>query len=262
MDQTGTQAPSSIPSYLIDYDVYVMSKTKRLTYTAMAAVGLFAVGYIFFQNIIVGLVVALGAFWYPKLKVKDLIAKRKQELGLQFKDALYSLSSSLSSGKSLESSFRVALNDLKILYADENTYIIKEFEYICRMIEMNEPVEKALLGFAERSHMEDIKNFADVISICKRVGGNLVEVVKNSSNMIGDKIEIEQEIDVLLSKPKFEQKMLMVMPFLFIAMINLGGSGYTDPLYASPKGYLLMLVALGLIAFSYYISKKLMNIKV
>jgi len=44
--------------------------------------------------------------------------KRKSELNLQFKDLLYSISASLTAGKSVETAFKEALNDLCILYPD------------------------------------------------------------------------------------------------------------------------------------------------
>lgn len=127
---------------------------------------------------------------------------------------------------------------------------------------MNEPVEKALADFANRSHMEDIKSFADVVSICKLTGGNLVRVIKNTSDIISGKIEVEQEVELILSGKKYEQKVLNLMPLVFIGLINFGGSGYTDPLYQSPTGYLLMALSLGIVTASYLISKKIMDIKV
>ena len=127
---------------------------------------------------------------------------------------------------------------------------------------MNEPVEKALADFGRRSHIEDIINFADVISICKRTGGNLVSVVKNTSGAISGKIEVEQEIELILAGRRYEQKVLNVMPLVFIGLVNLGGSGYTDALYSSFSGYLLMALSLGILAASYLFSKRIMDIKV
>ncbi|MFZ5597776.1 MAG: type II secretion system F family protein [Bacillota bacterium] len=249
-------------SALPDYDVYVMDRKEKTKYMALAAVFIFAAGFMFFQSAALAALLSAGAFFYPGYRAKEMVKRRKAELNMQFKDALYSLSSSLSAGRSLETSFRAALADLRILYPDGDTYIIKEIEYICRRIEMNHPVESALQDFAGRSHLEDIKNLADVLVICRRTGGNLVEVVKSTSSIISDKIEISNEIDLILSKQKYEQRVLNIIPVVIIGIINLGGSGYTDPLYGSVKGYLLMGISLLLLAASFYISKRIMDIKV
>jgi tight adherence protein B len=191
-----------------------MSFKERIGYTLLAAVAIYLVAFIFYQNYIISLVVSFAALLYPKIRNKDIIAKRKNELNLQFKDMLYSLSSSLSAGKSVEPSFKEVLKDLSIIDPDSNTFIIKEVEYIVRKIEMNETIEAALEDFAARSHIEDIENFVDVFQTSKRAGGNIVEIIKNTSNIISDKIEVKEEIDTLLASRKFEQKVLAIMPIM------------------------------------------------
>lgn len=247
---------------LTDYNLYSMTTRERAKYVLISAAALFIIGYMFFNNLIIAFLFSLGSSLYPKYKCRQLIMKRKTKLNLQFKDALYSLSSSLGAGRSLEQAFAAALDDLRILYPDEDAYIIQEFSYIGRKIELNEPVEAVLLDFAARSGSEDIKNFAETIIICKRSGGNLVQVVKNSSNIIRDKMEISEDIDMALAKPKYEQKLLNVMPLIFIALIRFGGSGYMDCLYNSLKGYLLMALALVIISLSVIFSRKILEIKV
>ncbi len=247
---------------LIDYNIYVMGNREKVKYIVAAAFVLSAVGFIFFNNLIIAAFFVLGSFLYPRYKSRDLIKKRKAELLLQFKDALYSLSSALNAGRSLESAFKAALHDLRVLYSDENTYIIKEFTYICRRIELNEPVETVLLDFAGRAGLEDIKNFSDIVVICKRTGGNLIQVMKNTSGIIRDKIEISQDLDLLLAKQKFERKILNIMPVVFIALIKFGGSGYMNSLYATVKGYLLMAAALCVLVVSYFVSRRILDIEV
>jgi len=101
-------------SGLIDYDVYVMSAKEKVFYVLLAASVLFAIGYIFYHHIIGALILTPLALLYPKRKTKDIIEKRKSELNLQFKDLLYSISASLTAGKSVETAFKEALNDLCI----------------------------------------------------------------------------------------------------------------------------------------------------
>lgn len=223
---------------------------------------MFAVGIVFFSSFILGLVLASASVFYPKYKTRELIKKRKSELNLQFRDALYSLSTALNAGISLENSFRVALKDLRVIYHDEDTYILKELLLICRRLEINNSIELCLTDLAERSGLEDIHNFAETIVICKRCGGSLVEVIKNSSGIIREKIDICHEIELSLTKQKFEQKVLNIMPIIFIGLMKFGGSGYMDPLYSSVKGYLIMAAALIIIAGSWAVSQKILDIRV
>lgn len=247
---------------IIDYRTYKLTSQEKIKYVAQASIFLFAVGIVFFSNFFLGLILASASVYYPKYKVRELIKKQKHELNLQFRDALYSLSTALNAGVSLENCFRAALKDLRVIYHEDDTYILKELLLICRRLEINESIEACLKDLAERSGLEDIHNFAETITICKRCGGSLVEVIKNTSNIIRDKIDICNEIELSLTKQKYEHKVLNVMPMIFIGLMKFGGSGYMDPLYSSVKGYLIMTAALMIIAGSWVISRKILDIRV
>ena len=261
-----TEAPNGLSpqseQVLIDYDVYVMSKKAWLFYFCLGAVFLFFVAYVFYQSVVLSVLVAPLAFFYPPLKTKEIIAQRKKELGLQFKEALYALSSSLMAGRSLESAFKEALKDLSLLYPDPQIYIIQEFAYISRRIDMNVTIEDALADFAQRAHLEDVDSFVDVLLISKRTGGNIVEIIKNTSTIIGDKLQIKQEIETLLAEKKFEQKILNVMPIAMILLLTWSTGDYMGPVFTTLFGKSMMTIAVLLLGLAYYLSIKIMIIEV
>jgi len=127
---------------------------------------------------------------------------------------------------------------------------------------MNETIEDALEDLAKRSHLEDIQNFTDVFKTCKRTGGNLVNVIRNSTNIINDKIEIKEEINTLLAAKKFEQKVLSVMPFIMILILSLTTEDYMAPVFDTIVGRIVMTFAIIIIAIGYFVSKKIMDIKI
>ena len=189
---------------LIDYNVYVMGTGEKAINIVFAAIVLFAVGYVFYHSIFLSALLMLLALKWPKIRTKQIIEKRKNQLTLQFKDMLYSLSSALSVGKSVESGIEDALKDLQVIYPDPQTEILLEMEYILRGIGMNNTTESMFSQFAERAHLEDIENFVDIFVTCKRTGGDLIEVMRSTSNTIGEKIEVKQEIETTISGKKYE----------------------------------------------------------
>jgi tight adherence protein B len=247
---------------LPDYGEYIMSFRERLVYTSAAVVFAFVIGFIFYHNVIFSFLLTPFALFYPRIRTKEIIKKRKNELNLQFKEMLYSLSSSLSAGKSVETSFKEVLKDLTVLYPNPDTYIIREAELIVRRIEMNETVESALEDFSQRSHLEDVQNFCDILNTCKRTGGNMIEIIKNTSNIINDKIEIKEEINTLLASKKFEQKVLTAMPILMIVLLSVSAEDYMAPVFDKIVGRIVMTIAIAIIVLGYFLSKKIMNIKV
>lgn len=247
---------------LIDYNIYVMSKEEKLINILLAAAVLFAIGYLCYHNIILSVVLTFFSVKWPKIRVKQKIAKRRLELAVQFKDMLYSLSSSLSAGKSVESGLKDCLQDLRILYPDEDTYIIQEISLIVRGVEMNEPIENMFGQFAARAHNEDIDNFVDIFKTCKRTGGDMVQVIKTTSQTIGEKIEIKQEINTLISGKKFEFKALMIMPVFLILLLSVSSADYMAPVFHTVIGHIVMTIAIALFAAAYLVGSKIMTIEV
>ena len=255
------EAKEELLSGLKDYNIYKMSVAEYIKYSALAGGFGFIVGYIFYNDVILSILFSFIGVLYPKIKTKDLIAKQKNELMMQFKDMLYYLSVSLSSGKSVENAFIEVNEVLKGIYPSQKTYIIVEINNILSRVQMNQKIESVLEEFSKRSGIEVIKNFSDVFSICRKTGGNLIEVIKNTSDMIKDRIEIQQEINILIAQKKMEQKIISIIPIALILFLSTS-SDFIEPVYRLAIGKIVMSIALILIIFGYYISKRIVDIKV
>jgi tight adherence protein B len=247
---------------LINYDEYNMDILERVKYSVMAMVVIYLLCILFYNNhIIAGIFSTIGLL-YPRYKKPQLIKKRKKELRIQFKEAIYALSSSLGAGKSIESAVRSVLSDLRILYPEPDTYIILEFEYIVRKIEMNETIEDAIQDFASRAAIDDISNFSNVFITAKRTGGNIINIIRYTSNVISEKIEIQNEIEVLVASKQFEQRILSLLVPGMIVYLQISSPGYLDVMYSTITGRILMTVCLILFAVSYKVGKKIIDIEV
>ncbi|NBI27859.1 type II secretion system F family protein [Chengkuizengella marina] len=246
---------------MIDYTHFSLSKKQYILTLFIAGCVFFLITYVFFMNFIISFIFAACALFIPKYRAQQLNIKRREELILQFKQALASLSSSLSAGRSIEKALVYTLEDLRTIYPNENTYIIQEFKMMNLQIRNGASVESVFQNFSDRAKIEDISNFVEVFKICTRTGGNLVEVIRTTTNMIRDKIEIGQEIQVLISNKKFETRVLNIIPFVFIVILRYSSPEYMAPLYQG-KGSIIMFVALIFLILSFIISHKLMRIQV
>lgn len=246
-------------SKAIDYRVYIPSKKEKIVWfiAGMAVSGL--VLYIFYESIIASLIVgaALGYAFIP-IRTKQIINKRKQRLTQQFRGLLETLSTSIGAGKNMFESFAGAADDLKVRFSDDAD-IVKEVGIICSGLNNNIQIEELLLNFAARSDIEDIENFANVFATCYLRGGNIKDVIKNTSLIIGDKIEIQMELETMVAGQKNEMNILLVMPILFILVMKSMGGGLID--LSSAVGVLSVTASLVIFLVAYFIGKKITNIK-
>lgn len=262
MEQYKKRTNSAKQKLLIDYSVYELSTSEKIGALFVAAVILFAIGFIFYKNLANAALLSLLCFRFLGVRRKQLLAKRKSELNDQFKQALFSLSSSLSAGRSVENSFYETVQDLQMLYANPRTYIIIEFNVIVQKLRNGDNIENALNQFSDRANVEDIRNFAEVFTICKRSGGNLIEVIRRTAAMIGEKIEIQQDIALLISQKKFESRILSIAPVVIVALLSFSSPDYMLPLYHGANGWIIMSCSLAVLFGCYAFTNKIMDIRV
>lgn len=230
--------------------------------TAAAGCGIvFIAAYLFYRSTAAALIFSLAGVLAPRLQRKSLLARRRMRLTLQFKEALYSITSSLAAGRSVENAFVTTIDDLKLMYPDPTAEIITEFEIIRTRMAYGEPLEHALLDFSSRARMDDISHFVDVFVTCKRSGGDLVEVIRRTSQTIGEKLDVQQEIAVMIAQKRYESRIMMAVPFVFLAFLGFAAPDYMAPLY-SGTGYVLLTASLILLGVCYGFMVKVMNIRI
>lgn len=254
-------APEARTHTLPDYTVYHLTMGQRTGSVIVGVLLFFFIGYLFYHQVILSLLLGAGGLIVPKYWRQFMLNRRRSTLNLHFKQMLYSLSSSLSAGRSVENGFRDAVQDLLLLDPGGNSDLIFELKVIVSRLEYGEPIEMALKDFARRAGMEDISNFADVFSTCKRTGGDLVEVVRRTSSIIGEKLDIQQEISVMIAQKRFESKALLAAPFLLLLFMNMTSPDYMEPMY-SGAGIAISTMALAALGGCFLWINKLMNIKV
>jgi len=244
---------------LPDYTVYELSPLQKYIAIAMGSLLLFGVGYLFYHQWLLPLVLVPGGAYAPRLLKDYLLQKRRAALNLQFKQTLFSLSSSLSAGRSVENAFREAVQDLRMLDPEGGSDMIAELNIICARLEYAQPVEEALYDFSRRAGMEDVERFADVFTVCKRTGGDLVEIVRRTSGVISEKLDIQQEIAVTVAQKRFESKALLVSPLAMVMFMSLTAGDYMEPMYTG-AGIAISTLALAALFLCYLWISKIMNI--
>lgn len=243
-----------------DYHVYHM---RFPDYLISWVLGL-AVGFIvllaFFNNFFVALIGGIVcAVILPKYYREYRRKKQSDELRTQFKDLLESLTSSYSAGQNTVEAFNDAASDMASIYGD-GADIVQEVQIICTGLKNNINIEALLLDFANRSGLDDAMSFANVFEVCNRQGGDLKRIVSDTRAIINDKIEIEMEIETMLSGAKNELNIMMVMPVIIVVMLK--GLGTSMAGSNTPATVMVKILCIGIFALAYAMGRKITDIKV
>lgn len=197
---------------------------------------------------------------YVEKQKRKKIEERKWKLNLEFREGLTALASALNAGYSIENGFVASVRDLNILY-NEESMIVKEFEGIVKGLQMNENVESLLQDFGKRSGVEDIQMFAEVFSVCKRTGGDLLGIIGEAVENIEDKIEVKRHIRTLTAAKRMEADIMAAVPLGIIAYLKLFSGELLAPLYSSLSGRFVMTILLVIYVSAYELAGRIVNIE-
>ena len=266
---------TNLPTY--NYKVYYMSKLEKILYFLLAfAIGA-VVGYLFYGGLgrdefgqrttlswildisipaIVGLVA--GRIFVPT-RTKQIRDKNARTLNSQFRDFLEAFNTSIGAGKNVVDSFHAVYDDMRIQF-EEDAFIVKELEVILSGMANNFDVEDLMEDLGNRSGNDDIVSFANVFRISYRKGGNLKDTINTTHSILSDKLEIKEEIETMVSASKMEQTVMIFMPVGLIGIMKSMSPDFAAN-FATPAGIASTTIAIGLFIVSYFVGRKILNIK-
>lgn len=260
-----------------NYKVYYMKpKEKIINYIIGFVVGAL-VAYLFYGGlfkdeygnpttttyisnfvICIGIGVFTGKMFLP-IRVKQIIKKRTKELNKQFRDMLEGLTTALGAGNNVPDAFNAIYQDLKVQY-DEQAYILQELKVILSGIQNAIDIEDLLYDFGVRSGIDDIVSFADVFKVCYRKGGNIADVIRDTTSVLTEKMAIREEMETMVASNKTDTMMMVAMPVGIVGFMKLSSPDFAANF---TTGMGVLSTTLGIICFvvAYFISDNLLNIE-
>ena len=221
----------------------------------------FLVLFIFYRFLIISFIGGgiLGIVNIP-VSSHASVNKRKTHLRIQFFDLLEAMSVAMRAGNPILRSLQSAREDLMLIYP-ENSDIITELDIIIGKFNNAMPLSEAFSDFAERSGLEDINGFASIYATIEGKSSRADEIVRETQQIIADKMEIEMEIDTLMTAAKSEVNIMLMMPLVILGIIGYAGAGFMDAIYTTGAGRLVSTGGLIVFILSYIMAGKFSNVK-
>lgn len=199
-----------------------------------------------------------AVYWSRK---KTEIKKQQQRLQIQFKECLRVVTAALYAGYSVENAFREAEKELTQLLGKQ-AEMCRELQIINQQLRLNIPVEELLQDLADRSGVEEIYSFGQVFGYAKRNGSDFLHVLKDTSQRIADKIDLEREITTMVAAKRLEQKIMNVIPMGILLFVDITSPGFLDIMYTGMAGRVIMSVCLLVYGAAYLLSGRIVDIRV
>jgi len=243
---------------------YTISQSATTEYILAFFLGFsagFSVLFIFYKILLLavagGLIFGIGSFLTA---AQGAVRKRTARLRIQFFDLLEAMSVAMRAGNPLIKSLQSSREDLLLVYPEDSDIII-ELDILIGRFNNAVPISAAFSDLANRSGLEDIASFASIYTTIEGKSGRADEIVRETQQIISDKMEIEMEIETLLTAAKTEVNLMLMMPLVILGVIGYAGAGFMDAIYTSGAGRVVSTGGLVVFIISFFLARKYSNVK-
>jgi len=231
-----------------------------MAFLAGLAVG-FLVLFIFYKILLLSIVGgAIVGTVNIFTSAQSAIKKRTVRLRVQFFDLLEAMSVAMRAGNPLIKSLQSAREDLILIYPEDSDIIV-ELDIIIGRFNNAVPMSVSFSDLAERSGLEDIASFASIYATIEGKSGRADEIVRETQQIISDKMEIEMEIETLLTAARSEAGIMLLMPLVILGIIGYAGAGFMDAIYTTTVGRVVSTGGLIVFIISFVLVRKYGSVK-
>jgi tight adherence protein B len=196
-------------------------------------------------------VASLAPYLYASLK-RSARLKRFEE---EFPQSIDFITRAIRAGHPLSSSIGLVAEEGPPIVAEEFRQVFEEQRF-------GIPFEEALLGMVDRVDLIDVRIFAIAVLVQREVGGNLAETLENLGTTIRRRFYLRRQLRVYTAQGRMTGATLAAMPPVVGLVIFLLNPGFTETLFGSPAGRIMVGIALGLQLFGMLWIRKIMDIDI
>lgn len=185
---------------------------------------------------LLGIPAGLLAGWLGmRFILNSRISRRRAAFSEQLPDVLQILAGSLQAGFSLPQA-------LDAVVRDDTQPGAGEFSRALAETRISGEIEASLERVADRMDSVDLRWAVMAIRIQRSIGGNLVEVLRNTVDTMRERSALRRHVRALSAEGRLSAYILIALPLFVGALLFVTRNGYVRPLYTTPLGLAMLIV--------------------
>ena len=188
-----------------------------------------------------------------------LISRRLHAQRLLFRDQLPDnlqiIASAMRAGHSFTGALSVVVDD-----APEPTQ--RELRRVLADERLGVPLDQALQVVVARMDSKDFEQVALVAALQRETGGNTAEVLDRVTETVRDRVALQRMIKTLTAQGRMSRWVVSGLPVALLAAITAINPDYMQPLFVTPLGRGLLLLAALMVISGSLVIKRIVDIKV
>lgn len=224
----------------------------------VAATILAFIGLLTLSSVLGGLVAAvlMGVVGYvlPSIWLRFRVNSRRRQFEDQLADALDLVAGSLRAGYGLE-------HGLDIVAREGSGPCAEEFGQLLQELTLGADFEVALLRLADRVNSEEARLLVTAVSVQRRTGGNMVEVLSQMSAVIRERQRLRRDVRVITTAPRVSGYVVALLPLITAGFMFVVSRYYVDTLLTSTIGRVALVVATGLVLLGLFLNHRIARVE-
>lgn len=196
------------------------------------------------------LLTPIGGMLFLNIRASNRRAKFESQLG----DTLQMLSGGLRAGHSL-------LRAVDAVARESDVPTSEEFARLVNETRLGRDLKESMADSARRMRSEDFDWTAQAIEIHREVGGDLAEVLDHVGETIRERMQIKGQVKSLSAEGKLSAYILIALPVGIFLFLSFSNPGYLGVLYTSVIGWIMLGVAVVLLALGSFWLSRVVKIK-
>ncbi len=196
------------------------------------------------------LLTPIGGMLFLNVRASNRRAKFESQLG----DTLQMLSGGLRAGHSL-------LRAVDAVARESDAPTSEEFARLVNETRLGRDLKESMADSARRMRSEDFDWTAQAIESHREVGGDLAEVLDHVGETIRERMQIKGQVKSLSAEGKLSAYILIALPVGIFLFLSFSNPGYLGVLYTSVIGWIMLGVAVVLLALGSFWLSRVVKIK-
>ncbi|MCC5999908.1 MAG: type II secretion system F family protein [Pararhodobacter sp.] len=197
-------------------------------------------------------IMGVGAIWFW---VSSKAKKRLTMIEDQLPDAIDLIVRGLRVGHPFSHALAAAAREIPDPLGTELGLIADEATY-------GRDLGEALMAFAQRMDMQDLRFLAVAVSIQQQSGGNLADILDGLSKVVRARFKLFRKVRAITAEAKWSGMFLSAFPILAMLMISLIKPDYYDDVKETALFIPVAIVVFALLAVNVIYMRKMVDIKV
>ena len=223
--------------------------------SAASSLGLLLVVSLFARSVPAQLVAGAIGIWAPYAVLGWKRGRRLKAFNLALPDAMNLMARSLRAGHSISSA-------VEIIAEQSPEPLASEFDRVFQQQKFGLRFRDALLELGDRVPSTDLQFLITAILVQKETGGDLIEILDRTTEVIRDRIRIEGEVRTKTAQGRLTGWILSLLPLVLLLVINVVSPGYSSLLFHDPMGQVALYIGGGLMCVGAFAISRIVKVEV